>query len=223
MLDTILAERSKFRPYSEEWLRWDNEKIKFLEATKPSTREKIFFYYSEDIKNMPTGFVPTTELPDASLYVSNRSVLEYSGGLTRHIIPYCVVKCEDEYYFTVRIGGGETRLLNKLGCLGGHVGKEGIDAGMMRELEEEADITDNKIKSLKMKGFIKSDGDRKDPIDVSRDHLALVYVINLRKKDIREEEEGILKGVWIHKDRLMEHYDSMEDWTKILVENEVII
>jgi predicted NUDIX family phosphoesterase len=223
MLHEALEARKAYKVDSDKWHEYTATKTKVLEQLKPSTKETILYYYSEDIKDIPLGFSATMELPQkASLYNGTRSALEYNSGLTRHIIPYCVVKCGDEYYFTVRVGGGETRLVGKIGCLGGHVGKEGIDAGMMRELQEEADLTDNKIKSLRMKGFIKSDGDKSNPLDVDRDHLGLIYVIELRKKNIREEEEGTLKGIWIHKDDLGNYVGQMESWCKILFDSGVI-
>jgi predicted NUDIX family phosphoesterase len=216
-LESIVRTRDSFKMMSDEWCKYDNMKIQLLETIKPSTTESCFYYYSNDIRSMPLGFVPATKLPDASLYLGTRSALEYNGGMTRHVIPYCVIACEDEYYFTVRVGGSEARLVGKIGCLGGHVGKEGIDVGMMRELQEEADLTENKIKRLVMKGFIKSKGDVNNPMDVDRDHLGLIYKITLRRKNIREEEAGVLKGIWIHKDDIGEYYDRMESWSQILV------
>jgi predicted NUDIX family phosphoesterase len=224
ILYDALEAREAHEVDSDKWHEYTAIKTKALEKLKPSTKENILYYYSEDIKDMPMGFSASMELPNASLYNGTRSSLEYNSGLTRHIIPYCVVKCGDEYYFTVRKGGSsETRLVGKIGCLGGHVGKEGIDAGMMRELQEESDLTDNKIKSMRMKGFLKSDGDVKDPLDVDKDHLGLIYVIELRKKNIREEEEDKLKGIWIHKDTLLEYYDKMESWTRMLFDAGVIV
>jgi predicted NUDIX family phosphoesterase len=187
-------------------------KIQLLERVKPATKESCFFYYSRDIKNMPTGFVPSMTLPKASLYVGTRSALEYSGGLCRHLASYCIIKHEDYRYLTLRTGGSESRLVGKLGLVGGHLeGNESLAEGVDRELREEADITDNKIKYMKMKGFLKLDGSN-NPLDVSKDHLGVVFSVTLKKRNIREEEKGILRGIWVHKDNLDQYVDRMEDW-----------
>lgn len=221
-LEQILKARQKTEVGSDEWNEYNAMKIKLLEQIKPSTREGVFYYYSKDIRKLPYGFTPATHLLPVHLYVANRSVLEYDSGFTRHIIPYCIIRNGDEYYFALREGGSEARLKGKIGLLGGHVGKEGITQGMLRELEEEAGILERHIRNYKMKGYIKLLGNKNDPFDVNKDHLGLVYEVNIKTKDIRMEEKDILKGFWVHKSKLHEVYDQMEDWAKLLVKEGVI-
>ena len=69
------------------------------------------------------------------------------------------------------------------------------------------------VKSLELKGAIKSN----EGVDA---RSGLVYEIELYSADgIKAEEEGILKGIWIDKEKLNEHYESFESWSKIVYNN----
>lgn len=218
-----IKERDQYETLSEEWVRLNNEKADLLEKIKPSTKERIIYFDESSLKDIKTGFDNINVLPDIPFYVERRSFLEYCPP-RRHPIPYCIIKNGSKYFFILReSGSGEIRLIGKKGMVGGHIGEEDIENGnlnttimngMFRELEEEAGIKPSMVKSLELKGVIKSNE------GVDADHLGLVYEIELYSADgIKAEEEGILKGIWIDKEKLNEHYESFESWSKIVYNN----
>ena len=152
----------------------------------------------------------------------SRFTLEYASGVYRHPIPYVLLKHIDKYFFILReCGSGETRLIGKIGLVGGHVGEEDKDNdalstiinGMGRELLEEACVTKDKILSTELKGIIRSNE------GVDQDHLGLIFLIDLNTDKIKSEEDGIISGIWVHKNHLSNHYDNFENWSKIVYDN----
>ena len=49
---------------------------------------------------------------------------------------------------------------------------------------------------------------------MNADHLGLLYEIEVDKDDIKVTEK-VLKGIWIDKADLPNHYDSFESWSQI--------
>lgn len=204
-------------------------KAQVLEELRPSTKE-VIVYFSEDILNhIPEGFSNLNENINSVVLTGKRSLMEYNQ-LQRHPIPYCVVKCGDDYFFTIRKNGsGEIRLIGKKGLLGGHVGKEDIvlngikvdivqtfRKGMLRELKEEAGITKELIKNIEYKGLIKLQQ------GVEKDHLGVVYEIEINSKNIQALEDGVLDGMWINKYQLPLHYENLETWARLVYHNVII-
>lgn len=198
-------------------------KAEVLEELKPSTKEEIVYFLEDTIEFIPEGFSNSDENIKAVVFTGRRSLMEYNK-FQRHPIPYCVVKFEDDYYFTIRENkSGEIRLIGKKGLLGGHVGKEDIVLngskidiaqtlrnGMFRELEEEAGITKDLVTKVEYKGLIKlQEG-------VEKDHLGIVYEVTINTKDIRALEKGVLNGTWLNKYELPLHYDELETWSKLI-------
>ncbi|MFA7169543.1 MAG: hypothetical protein WC178_01685, partial [Candidatus Paceibacterota bacterium] len=154
--------------------------------------------------------------------VEKRSFLEYHPT-RRHPIPYILVRFEDKYFFTLRErGGSELRLIGKKGLIGGHVDdcdlvennlEKTCYNALFREAGEEAGVNEKIIKNISLKGLIRSD------LGVDFDHLGLVYEIELTTDDIKSEEDGILTGLWISREELPEHYESFENWSKIVYDN----
>lgn len=213
-LNTILKARDLFLTGSDLWNKLNNIKSEILEDIKPSTNEEIIYYNEKDLKNIPEGFYKTNELPKVKLYTDKRSKLEYANNVKRHPIPYIILRYEDKYFFILRkSGSGEIRLEGKKGMVGGHVGTEGIIEGMYRELEEEVAVNKSMIKSLTLKGLIKSNN------GVDADHLGCLYEIELNTDKIKAEEDGVLSGMWINKEDLYKHCDSFESWSRIAYDN----
>lgn len=220
-IDDIVQKRDQYEIESSEWLEWNTVKSERLEQLKPSTKEEIIFFKEIDLDEVPEGLSKTNKLPSIPFYRGKRSLLEYNPT-QRHPIPYVIVKHKKYYFFIIRGKGvGEIRLENKKGMLGGHVGVEDIDElslsktllnGLRRELEEEAGITDELIQSIEIQGLLKSN----DGVD--RDHLGVIYQIELLSKDISSQEEE-LSGIWIHEKDLEQHVDSFESWARIIYEN----
>lgn len=213
-LNNILKARDLFEVNSELWNELNDIKAKVLETIKPSTNEVISFYFEDDLKDIPEGFYHTNKLPNAKLDLAKRSILEYASNVKRHPIPYVIIKHADKYFFILReSGSGEMRLEGKKGMVGGHVGIEGIEVGMFRELEEETGITKDMIINLELKGLIKSN----DGVDA--DHLGIVYEVEINTDKIDALEKGVLSGVWVNKKDLDKHCDSFENWSKIIYDN----
>jgi Predicted phosphoesterase (MutT family) len=213
-LNTILKARDLFETGSALWNQLNVIKSKVLEDIKSSTKETILYYNEEDLNDIPEGFYHTNKLPEAELHLDNRSLLEYANNTKRHPIPYIVIKHGDKFFFILReSGSGEIRLLGKKGMVGGHVGSEGLELGMYRELEEETGITKDMITNLELKGLIKSN----DGVDA--DHLGLIYEVEVSTDKIDAIEEGVLSGIWINKSELAKHYESFESWSRITYDN----
>lgn len=223
-MEEILTARSQYAVESKEWERLNKIKSEVLQKNKPSTKEKILYFKETDLKDIPLGFSKSKQLPPIDYRIAERSLLEYHPR-QRHPIPYVLVRYNEEYFFILRGANvGESRLAGRKGLLGGHVGEIdevpgniqlSIENGLWRELEEEAGIKSEMVKKLEMKGIIKSN----DGVD--SDHLGIVYEIVLNHKDIQSEEEE-LTGVWMEKDELKQHFDTLESWSKIVVSHLIL-
>lgn len=217
-IDEIVAMRDQYAVDTPEWREWNYIKAERLEELKPSTKEEIVYFRSEDVAKLPDGLHAVSKLPAIPFYTARRSLLEYNPT-QRHPIPYVIVRHKKYYFFILRGSGvGEIRLENKKGMLGGHIGKEDVDDlslnktilnGLKRELEEEAGITEELIESIELKGTLKSDQ------GVDKDHLGLIYEIRLLTKDIQSREEE-LSGIWLHEKELVEHAPAFESWSKLI-------
>lgn len=204
----------------------NKEKAELYEQLKPSTKEEIIYFFEEDLTSIEQGYSAGNEDIKADIHISKRSLLEYDKH-QRHPIPYCIVKHKDKYFFTLRgKGSGEIRLIGQIGLLGGHVGAEDIvnvdnkvnfiktmRNGMLRELEEEAGITENIIEKIEFKGFIKLFGGVED------DHIGVIYEIELNNSDIDAIEKGVLKGLWIDKNEIVNIEDKLEYWAWLVWKN----
>lgn len=230
-LDEILAKRNEYEYGSVEWHEWNGKKADLLEEKKPSTSEQIIFFNEDDLSFLGSeSFIEANEevyskLKQVPIHVQKRSLLEYVEE-QRHPIPYVYIRDGERIFFISReSGSGELRLIGMKGMLGGHVGEEDLihndlqetlNNGMLRELEEEAGITSENIFSIQLKGIIKSD------VGVDNDHLGLVYEITLNNNDVETQEEGVINGLWLNKNEIKEHYDSFENWSKIVIDNVIL-
>jgi len=219
-LEDIIERRDLHEVESPEWLEWNHIKAEMLEKLKPKTSEEIIFFKETDLTDIKDGLHETGKLPIVPMYTGKRSVMEYNP-VQRHPIPYVIVKHKKYYFFILRGNGvSELRLVDKKGLLGGHVGAEDHDEislsktilnGLMRELQEEAGITKELIESIEFKGLLKSNN------GVDRDHLGLIYQVELLTKNIVSKEEE-LTGIWIHEKDLSQHADSFESWARMIYE-----
>ena len=209
-IEDVLKERDSHEYHSYQWHNCNKEKVFIIEDLKPEWKEYVAYYSEHSLDNIPYGFTKTNELPSAHIYENKRSILEYNGGYTRQIIPYCLVRCDDEYYLVLRENNGDNRLNGGIGLLGGHVGKD-IEGGMLRELEEEANITTENIESVNLIGTIKSNDTITD-----MDHLGLVYIIELKHKRIRMQEYGIQKGMFVKLGDFHKYSPQFESWLELI-------
>lgn len=201
------------------------EKAKKLEKLKPNTIENIIYFNENELDNIKPGFskVELNEIKAKVLY-EKRSLLEYLP-MQRHPIPYCIIRCNDKYFLSLRENGsGEVRLIGKKGLLGGHIDKkdiiynkgnidlqETIKTGMLRELKEEAGIEIDMIKHLRLLGLIKIE----ELGSVENDHLGIIYIIDLNTNKIKTMEEGVLSGEWFTSEEILNNFNTLESWSKI--------
>ena len=216
-VEGIVTLRDTFDTFSEEWLFLNEKKADLLESQKPSTKEMIIYFDETAMAEIPEGFSTIETLPNIPFKTERRSLLEYNPE-QRHPTPYAIIRHSKRYFFILRgNGAGETRLAGLKGLLGGHVGESDVHPlslnktvlnALKRELEEEAGITGDIVKNVRIRGLIKTNE------GVDADHLGIVYEITLSTDNIHSTEEA-LTGVWIHEEKLGEHYNSFESWSKI--------
>jgi len=221
-LEELLARRDAEEFGSDEWGKLNIEKAEYLENIKPSTRERIIYFEEVDLGGIEKVFTKETEISNLPFAVERRSLLEYHPT-RRHPIPYVLIRFEDKYFFILReSGGGELRLIGKKGLIGGHIDEDDVvlddlaatfQNALLREAKEEAGIGEEMVQSVALLGLIKSD------LGVDVDHLGLVYEIEVNTDKIKSEEKGVLTGVWIAKEELPSHYESFENWSKIVYDN----
>lgn len=140
-------------------------------------------------------------------------------------IPYAVIRRGEEIYMYERLsGGGEGRLHNKLSLgAGGHMNPiaenisfgETLSVNLSRELEEELDIEDKKMKLTPI-GLINDDSE-----EVSKVHIGVLTMIDVAvgtEVSVRETEQ--LDGSWILIEDLKnpEVYNRLETWSQIVVD-----
>lgn len=212
-IEDILKERDYYEYGSLQWHNLNLEKAFILEDLKPSWTEKVAYFLKKDIEDIPCGFSKLNTLPKATIFEDKRSKLEYNNGYTRQIIPYCLVRCKDEYYFILRENNSEDRLNGNYGLLGGHTDCN-IESGMYRELQEEADINLDNIEKINLVGTIKS----YDTI-TDLDHIGLIYLIDLKHKKISMQEMGIQKGMFVRQCDFWKYSSKFESWLKLVVQN----
>jgi len=143
----------------------------------------------------------------------------------KQIIPYCVVARGDEVFLMRRLsGGGEARLRGKRSIgVGGHVNpvddltpgaQNVLQAGMLRELEEE--VTIHGPWSARAVGVLNDES-----TDVGSVHFGLVHVVEV-EGDLRVRETHTLEGAFIAGAALTElcanERASFETWSALLVD-----
>ena len=149
--------------------------------------------------------------------------IDYSA---KQVIPYVVLKCGDEYFATKRLNG-DRRLVGGMSiAVGGHVNpcdlvdessldypKNVVDACMVRELFEETTINFTNVCG---KEYVTTFVD--NSADVSKVHVCLLVVIELKNKDIEIRETNKLEGVWLNEQQVLDLYDKFENWSKIAID-----
>ena len=146
----------------------------------------------------------------------------------KQIIPYAVISHKDSFLLFKRSSGQTEKRLQNLYSLGmgGHMNpgnsmfpeeKYLVDQ-LKRELFEEVRFINGcLIEDIEFIGFIND-----DTIPVSRVHLGLLYNIRLSSKDVLVSETDKMTGEWVEKSILIEFYEGMETWTKIVFNNYIM-
>ena len=139
----------------------------------------------------------------------------------KQIIPYAVIvnkKDGTAYFYRRGSGAGysETRLYSKGSIgVGGHlekedcVGKDPIEAGMLREISEEITIAGT-FKAIPF-GFINMEN-----TEVSQVHFGIVYIIETDATEVRFNNGEIAEGGMIAPSKMST--ENVEEWTEMLIE-----
>lgn len=142
----------------------------------------------------------------------------------RQVIPYVVLKHGNEYFVTKRIQG-DSRLVGGLSiAVGGHVNPCDVETDLhdpnpmitnciLRELTEETTFDLDKYKSMEFKTTFNSDA-----TEVSKVHVCLLTVVEVKDKDIKVKETEKLTGEWMNGTQILENFDMFEDWSKITID-----
>lgn len=151
-----------------------------------------------------------------------RYLVEYNTDF-RQPIPYILVRYKDTFFATRRLkGSGETRLHGKISLgVGGHVNPEdcspnenAITNALRREMNEELNIGENVKHYQTHDGFINDNSN-----EVSRDHIAVVYSVNVNNPDVTVKETDKLEGRFYTVKELIDDYDNLESWSKLVLDN----
>ena len=163
------------------------------------------------------GFVQAEEASFASLLQVARFVArrEAEGNPSlRQIIPY-VVLLEDGAVFAVeRLNSqSEARLHGRLSVgIGGHLNERNIQAGALRELNEELELDSKQLGPLVFRGFINDLSNA-----VSRDHLGCLYTVEA-SGSVAVRERDKMHGSYQTSAFLQANRDRLENWSAIALE-----
>lgn len=150
-----------------------------------------------------------------------REKAEYDNTV-KQIIPYVILRRGGQYFLLRRLKKQtEARLHDKLSLgVGGHINPteeaaaDPLEAGLRRELAEEVALSD--IASLSCVGLI-----NETTGGVSDYHTALVYLLETTGPvTVRETEK--MSGTWASPEDLTVVLDSLETWSKIVVERVIL-
>jgi predicted NUDIX family phosphoesterase len=141
----------------------------------------------------------------------DRQIAEISPQY-RQIIPYVVIRNEDQYFVLRRTPKQtEARLHHKLSLgIGGHINPGySLLEGLRKELDEEVHI--DLPYDLEFIGIIND-----DTTDVGRVHLGAAYVLDTPAKQVVVKESEKMTGSWMSRNALREARTAMESWSQII-------
>jgi dCMP deaminase len=134
----------------------------------------------------------------------------------KQIIPQFLVRHGDEFYISKRLNGTDDERLRDIFyfAFGGHINpvdtaeKTGdvIERAARRELEEE--LTCN-IKSCKHIGFVND-----EVMAVSKYHLGVLYLLELKDKKCYTNEKDQLEGFWVNRKDLGKYFEEADSWSR---------
>lgn len=180
--------------------------------------ERVLVIDLKDVETLCNGKSGIVDVPlDEFLNVLKngrfveRRVAEYDESI-RQVIPYIVLKEDDEYIFFKRTTNQTEQRLHNLITLGvgGHLNDEdskhplvAYERGLWRELNEEVRVD---VLDLEYVGLI---NETDNP--VSRVHLGVLYVAHVRYRGIAEKENFME----FRSRTLSPYLEEMEGWAKM--------
>lgn len=225
-LDELVKLRETLDPLSQEWQEVE-EKIRRILQDKYKDEHVLVINQDFMPQIVEKGFTPVKSPIDHAV-IDNlryhaifmpRYKVEYNPTF-KQIIPYVIAVAPDSEIFTMIRTKGDPRLVGKASVgIGGHINPvdENSDnvimAGLDRELHEEICFGDTAYGKLIFKGFIY------DPDNlVGKDHLGLVYILELANKEIAIKEKDSLEGKFMKVEDILQN-DKLETWSRIALES----
>ena len=201
--------------------------VNFLSEEAANLKEKILVIANPALQNS-TKITPMSAAAFYELVLTSGSYQLRNNDLEknsnfRQVIPYFVVRYKDKYLFTTRSNrGGEKRLYQRgLVGFGGHVraedvaGKDLLSWGE-RELSEELFISGKK--TLTYKGIIVTEID-----EVAKFHIGVLIIVDVTNPRVLiKESDKFMGSQWLSLPELQNLKDSLEGWSKLVVESGLI-
>lgn len=138
-----------------------------------------------------------------------------SDLMKKQIIPQFLVRYKDEYYISKRLTKSDEPRLRDCYYIafGGHINpvdsseKTGdvIEKSINREMAEELDID---VKNRKLVALVND-----ETMEVSRYHLGLIYLVELKERKAGVKEDEVLEGVWVNKKDLGKYFEDGDSWS----------
>ena len=189
--------------------------------------ENVMVVKSDLLAKIPEGIsdgFPDKIIAENSIFIP-RDTAERNKDV-RQIIPYILIYKGDKVFATRRLKGStEKRLHNQISLgIGGHIDfsteglflnkLEAMTAGMLRELNEEVDITGSYNTPISVACI----NDKSEP--VSRLHIGNLYLLEV-SGDVFVKEKDKLEGFWITVNELAEmlkEANQLEGWARLAAE-----
>lgn len=182
-------------------------------------------------------FKTVTSIINNNLFPIKRSVAETDTTLKQPImyVLFSSLKtspcgcCHERVYLTTERLKGDKRLLGMVSLgIGGHVDEgENIYSSMYREIEEEVGVTkewlfDNNV-SYDILGIINSNKSNVDKVHVG---IVVEFKINeheMKKIKFKEQDKHVYKWMTVDEIKSSNNKGKVESWSKILIENDMIV
>lgn len=195
----------------------------FMNITKLKEKygnEQVYVVPYVETGKIADGFKYDDKIDILSLERNGKFIYRYDAEYNEafcQLIPYIIVVNEerDKIFVSRRIAGDE-RLTGSLSFFGGHINPcdsaelSVIEGAAKRELAEEVDFVPAKDTKYKVIGTVR------ETYSKTKEHLGIVYVVNVKDAKIREKD--ILEGVWMDYDWLIKDYGRFEGWAKAIIE-----
>lgn len=188
-------------------------------ADANAMKERVLVVRTSDIERLCNGKTGVVRIAKNEFYkvlqngfFVERSKAEYDES-TRQVIPYIVLKDNDEYIFFRRTANQTEKRLHNLITLGvgGHLNDqdskdpiECLEKGLWRELREEVNVD---VENIEYIGLI---NEIENP--VSRVHVGVLFIANVKYNGVTENENF----VEIRSKRLLKYLEEMEGWAKVV-------
>lgn len=134
----------------------------------------------------------------------------------KQIIPNFIIKYEDDFFVSKRLSQSDEPRLRDA-CLlayGGHINlvdsseKTGdvIERGAKREIDEELKCD---VKNRKLIGFVND-----ETMEVSKYHLGIIYLVELKKRGCMIKENDQYKGFWVKRKNMGDYFEEADSWSR---------